>query len=41
MVVPEQTGLLLPAVGAAGGVLITTFTVPTALLHPLRVITSE
>lgn len=35
--VPEQTGLLLPAVGAAGDEFTTTAAVPAALVHPLTV----
>ena len=36
-----QTGLLLPTVGGAGGVLMMTLTVPTLLVHPLTVTVTE
>ena len=40
-VVPAQTGLLLPAVGATGAGSITTDVVPTALVHPETVSVNE
>ena len=40
-VVPEQTGLLLPAVGADGGGLTTTTVVPAGPVHPATVMVTE
>ena len=40
-VVPEQTGLLLDAVGADGVTLIVTETVPAAPVHPFLVAVTE